>query len=495
MATRRTSSSTKRRAAASPSRARAESEPTSEIRFVEELVGQAAPSKKRGGSTFAAEVKSIFLPVGYPESVRPEYLRFQAFDTLQAACSYLRNVLTTSAILKAAGVGEEAASPMAAALTWVLRDGIGMFGSLLFSYVAGANFDVNVKEWRLFADVINDVGLTLDMLAPLAGPTGGTLVASLGAACKTICGLCAGATRASITAHFALQGNLADVSAKEGAQETAVTLIGLILGGFLAKQLGDQPQMAWAAFLLLTLIHVWANVQGVGSLTFETFNPQRARLTMRASWRALLIKAAKEGEESKDEAGGYAGGYAPGRSDADLPLESELLDAVSPRTIARQERLWGPMAQWWKGPTLGVALDELVELSVEDGGAAQLDALDGIYQGHGYLLRLSRSGVPKVALKSGADGETALFALLHCAALELRSPTPQPGLLAGLDATRLDTAGGTTLGVHERRALTNSLALCDQAWPRLKEAWRQAGWKDPCLRLEHCGRTRVRIER
>ena len=33
------------------------------------------------------------------------------------------------------------------------------------------------------------------------------------------------------------------------------------------------------------------------------------------------------------------------------------------------------------------------------------------------------------------------------------------------------------------------------AWPRLKEAWRQAGWKDPCLRLEHCGRTRVRIER
>ena len=75
------------------------------------------------------------------------------FDTLQAACSYLRNVLTTSALLKAAGVGEDAASPMAAALTWILRDGMGMFGSLVFSYFAGANFDVNVKEWRLFADL------------------------------------------------------------------------------------------------------------------------------------------------------------------------------------------------------------------------------------------------------------------------------------------------------------------------------------------------------
>ena len=44
-------------------------------------------------------------PGGYPASVRPEYLRFQAYDTLQAACSYLRNILTTSAILRGAGVG------------------------------------------------------------------------------------------------------------------------------------------------------------------------------------------------------------------------------------------------------------------------------------------------------------------------------------------------------------------------------------------------------
>ena len=166
------------------------------------------------------EVQSVFLPAGYPASVRPEYLKFQAFDTLQAACSYLRSILTTSAILRGAGVGEETASPMAAAVAWVLRDGVGMFGSLIFSYIVGASFDVHVKEWRLFADLINDVGLTLDMLAPLAGGYF-VLVAALGAACKTICGMVAGATRASITAHFALRDNLADVSAKESAQEVS----------------------------------------------------------------------------------------------------------------------------------------------------------------------------------------------------------------------------------------------------------------------------------
>jgi hypothetical protein len=85
------------------------------------------------------------------------------------------------------------------------------------------------------------VGMSLDLLAPLAGsPTGFAVVAALGAACKTICGMTAGATRASITAHFALDGNLADVSAKEGAQETAVTLLGLVCGSLLASRMGDS---------------------------------------------------------------------------------------------------------------------------------------------------------------------------------------------------------------------------------------------------------------
>ena len=54
-------------------------------------------------------------------------------------------------------------------------------------------------------------------------------------------GTVAGATRASITAHFAKGGNnLADVSAKEGAQETAVTLLGLLVGSIAARHVGDS---------------------------------------------------------------------------------------------------------------------------------------------------------------------------------------------------------------------------------------------------------------
>lgn len=39
-----------------------------------------------------------------------------------------------------------------------------------------------------------------------------------------------GATRASITQHQAIKGNMADVSAKDGSQETCVNLVASIVG-------------------------------------------------------------------------------------------------------------------------------------------------------------------------------------------------------------------------------------------------------------------------
>jgi len=110
------------------------------VLVAERVSGTFAPRWRAGSALRAA-----FLPAGYPASVRPEYLAFQFYDTLQAACSYLRAILTTSAILRASGVGEGSASPMAAAVAWVLRDGFGMCGSLIFASLVGSGFDENVK--------------------------------------------------------------------------------------------------------------------------------------------------------------------------------------------------------------------------------------------------------------------------------------------------------------------------------------------------------------
>ena len=47
------------------------------------------------------EIYSCLL--GYPQSVRPEYMSYQIYDSLQGLCSYLRGVVSTSALLTAAG--------------------------------------------------------------------------------------------------------------------------------------------------------------------------------------------------------------------------------------------------------------------------------------------------------------------------------------------------------------------------------------------------------
>ena len=57
------------------------------------------------------------LPVGYPQSVAPEYVKFQLYDTLQEASGYFRGLLSTQAYLTGLGVGDESTSPIAAVIT------------------------------------------------------------------------------------------------------------------------------------------------------------------------------------------------------------------------------------------------------------------------------------------------------------------------------------------------------------------------------------------
>jgi hypothetical protein len=43
-------------------------------------------------------------------------------------------------------------------LQWFLRDFTGMLGSILFTLQQGSNLDSSAKQWRLAADLMNDMG-------------------------------------------------------------------------------------------------------------------------------------------------------------------------------------------------------------------------------------------------------------------------------------------------------------------------------------------------
>jgi hypothetical protein len=49
------------------------------------------------------------------------------------------------------------------AVQFFIRDILGMAGGIIFAYAAGSNFDSNAKQWRLFADIMNDIGERLQV--------------------------------------------------------------------------------------------------------------------------------------------------------------------------------------------------------------------------------------------------------------------------------------------------------------------------------------------
>ncbi|XP_060112605.1 RUS family member 1 [Heteronotia binoei] len=223
---------------------------------------------------------SVFLPQGYPESVSPDYLAYQIWDTVQAFASSITGTLATQAVLKGVGVGDETSTVAAATVTWILKDGTGMLGRILFAWSKGNKLDCDAKQWRLFADILNDVAILMEILAP-AFPACFTLIVCISGFFKCIVGVAGGATRAALTMHQARRDNMADVSAKDGSQETLVNLAGLLCSLFLIPLVADNLHLTYALYALFTILHLYANYRAVRAVCMETLNQARLRLVLR----------------------------------------------------------------------------------------------------------------------------------------------------------------------------------------------------------------------
>ncbi|KAK4841765.1 hypothetical protein QYF36_010049 [Acer negundo] len=236
----------------------------------------------RSGSRFNhvwRRVLQAFVPEGFPGSVTPDYLPFQVWDSLQGLSTYIRTMLSTKALLSAIGVGEKSATVIGATFQWFLRDLTGMLGGVLFTFYQGSDLDSNAKMWRLVADLMNDLGMLMDLLSPLF-PSAFLFVVCLGSLSRSFTGVASGATRAALTQHFALQNNAADISAKEGSQETMATMIGMAIGMLLAHITMGNSLAIWFCFLFLTVFHMYANYKAVNCLALTSLNFERSSILL-----------------------------------------------------------------------------------------------------------------------------------------------------------------------------------------------------------------------
>ncbi|KAJ8737249.1 hypothetical protein PYW07_000520 [Mythimna separata] len=215
-------------------------------------------------------IARVFLPQGYPDSVSRDYTNYQIWDTAQAFCSTITGILATQEVLRGVGVGDNTATPLAATITWVIKDGCGHLGKIYFAYSRGTHLDAYSKKWRLYADTLNDAAMCIEIALP-AFKNYTTVILCISTVMKAIVGVAGGATRVAMTQHHAIRSNLADVSAKDAAQETAVNLIASLAALLIITVFGSSLTI----FAIMMVFHIIFNYMAVRSVCLRTLNVPR----------------------------------------------------------------------------------------------------------------------------------------------------------------------------------------------------------------------------
>ncbi|KAH3970001.1 hypothetical protein HBI56_119570 [Parastagonospora nodorum] len=227
--------------------------------------------------SYVQQVFDVFLPAGYPQSVSGDYIQYQIYDSLQAFSSSIAGMLASRAVLEGVGVGDSSASPTAALLLSVLQESMGRIATILFAHRLGTALEPECKMYRLAADVFNDTAMILDCLSPAFPKPFRVLVLSFSSVLRSLCGVCAGSAKASLSAHFARKGNLGEVNAKDSSQETVISLLGMLAGSVVVSWV-STPITTWSVLIALLSIHLATNYAAVKAVSMRCLNRQRANI-------------------------------------------------------------------------------------------------------------------------------------------------------------------------------------------------------------------------
>lgn len=416
-------------------------------------------------------LRSTFLPAlpsnnqgeGNADKLRSSgYLKYILYDNIQDLSTSLRSVLATQRILEGVGVGRADATALSATLNFLIRDGCGMVASLLFTSVAARSFRRNVKRWKYFADVMVDIGITLEVLAPsvLAHPvTEGWFLPllCLGNVCKALCGVAAGACGGALQMHWAVklmgtEEGISEVAAKGGAQRTVIGGAGLVLSALVAKWLGSDVRTATVLYCALTSIHLFSNYKSLKLVALDWLN----------GWRLHLVS-----EEFLDSVHGTVAEVSIHISN---PVEASnkepLLFLPEWRSMRRQMSMY-PIR-------MGVSFNEFCQLSYRPSSVLQTELLEKRSQRKdNYVLTVertgksSRHGILISYLSNSSNSEKAKAYLHSCLVRRALS-----SLLSSSRAEN-DSERDTIVQKAEETAQNELVHL----WPIFERCVTAAGWK------------------
>ena len=90
---------------------------------------------------------------------------------------------------------------------------MGRVATILFAHRLGTSLEPECKMYRLAADVFNDTAMVFDCFSPALPKAPRVILLGLSSVLRALCGVAAGSSKASLSAHFAKWGNLGELNA------------------------------------------------------------------------------------------------------------------------------------------------------------------------------------------------------------------------------------------------------------------------------------------
>lgn len=235
------------------------------------------PKRLRSAMSTGVDVFSdLFLPRDPTSSVTRDYFPYVKWHFFGSIASSAAGVLSMQSLLYAIGLGA-GSIPTAAAVNWVLKDGLGQFGGVMFASLVNNRYDADPKRWRMASAVALDAAVLVEILTPMF-PAYFLPMASIANVSKNISWLSASATRAGFHNSFALRENLADITAKSGSQSIAASIAGTGLGILISQLTEASTPHVFGAFMVLSALHLGSLYRGLSCVTLRTLNCQRLHL-------------------------------------------------------------------------------------------------------------------------------------------------------------------------------------------------------------------------
>ncbi|EEE55775.1 hypothetical protein OsJ_04341 [Oryza sativa Japonica Group] len=240
-----------------------------------------------------AFIRSYVVPEGFPDSVTPSYVPYMTWRALKHFFGGAMGVFTTRTLLSSVGVSQSKVTPGAIAINWILKDGAGRVGKMLFAR-QGKKFDYDLKQLRFSSDLLLEIGAGIE-LATAAFPQFFLPMACVANVVKNVAAVTSTSTRTPIYKAYARGENIGDVTAKGESVGNIADLLGTGLSIFISKR---NPSLV-TSFAFLSCGYLWSSYHEVRSVVLNTLNRARFTVAVDSFIKTGHIPSLKEGNSQE----------------------------------------------------------------------------------------------------------------------------------------------------------------------------------------------------